>query len=120
MMDNGEKDEQWVAQLRKGSLEMCMLALLVHEERYGYEIAQALTESAGLALSEGTIYPLLSRLQREGLISSRWHESPAGPPRKYYCLTPSGIQALEAKAATWERFAAAVNQILEEARNDKP
>jgi PadR family transcriptional regulator PadR len=119
-MNTGESDEQWIAQLRKGSLEMCMLALLMHSERYGYEIAQALSESAGLAVSEGTIYPLLLRLQREGLVSSRWHESPAGPPRKYYRLTPSGSQDLEVKAATWERFAGAVNQILQEVRNGQP
>ncbi len=112
-------EEQWIAQLRKGSLELCMLALLAREERYGYQIAQGLTESAGLAVGEGTIYPLLSRLQREGLITSQWRESPAGPPRKYYSLTRIGRQALESQALAWERFSEAVNGILQEARNGK-
>ncbi len=116
MMDN---DEQWNAQIRKGSLELCMLALLANEERYGYQIAQGLTESAGLAVSEGTIYPLLSRLQREGLISSQWRESPAGPPRKYYSLTERGRQAFESKAQIWQKFSQAVEGILREARNGK-
>ncbi len=97
-----------------------MLALLVNEERYGYQIAQGLTETAGLAVGEGTIYPLLSRLQREGLVESRWRESPAGPPRKYYRLTPTGRAVLAAKALAWEQFRRAVDGILEGMRNGKP
>ncbi len=116
-MNNAE--EQWIVQLRKGTLELCMLALLTNEERYGYQIAQGLTESAGLAVREGTIYPLLSRLQREGLVEAQWRESPAGPPRKYYHLTPAGRQVFEAQASTWENITRAVNAILEEARNGK-
>ncbi len=113
------ENEQWVAQLRKGSLALCMLALLSNQERYGYQIAQGLTESAGLAVGEGTIYPLLSRLQREGLITSRWRESPAGPPRKYYSLTAAGVKTLESQALAWEQYTLAVNAILQEARNGK-
>ncbi len=116
MSDN---DEQWVAQLRKGSLELCMLALLAREERYGYQIAQGLNESGDLAVGEGTIYPLLSRLQREGLVSSQWRESPAGPPRTYYSLTSSGRQALASKAQAWQGFSRAVNGILQEAQNGR-
>ncbi len=112
-------DEQWLAQLRKGTLELCMLALLSNEERYGYQIAQGLTESAGLAVSEGTIYPLLSRLQREGLVQSQWRESPAGPPRKYYRLTPAGRQAFDTQAGAWKNITRAVDKILEEALDGK-
>ncbi len=97
-----------------------MLALLAREERYGYQIAQRLSESAGLDVGEGTIYPLLQRLQREGLIRSSWRESPAGPPRKYYALTPAGRSALEAQAVAWGQFSGAVNGILQEARDGKP
>lgn len=114
-----DQDEQWNAQIRKGSLELCMLALLANEERYGYQIAQGLNESAGLDVSEGTIYPLLSRLQREGLICSQWRESSAGPPRKYYSLTECGRQAFESKALAWQKFSQAVEGILREARNGK-
>ncbi len=96
-----------------------MLALLARGERYGYEIARGLAESGGLAVGEGTIYPLLSRLQREGLVAAQWQTSPAGPPRKYYRLTTGGHQALQSQARAWERFSQAVNGILEEARNGK-
>ncbi len=112
-------DEAWVAQLYRGSLELCMLALLAKGERYGYEIAQALSQTDGLMVGEGTIYPLLSRLQREGLVESRWHESPAGPPRKYYRLTPSGKAALAAMSARWATFSAEVNRIVQEAHNGR-
>jgi PadR family transcriptional regulator PadR len=114
-----ENDERWIAQLRKGILELCMLALLTNEERYGYQIAQGLTDSAGLAVHEGTIYPLLSRLQHEGLVEARWRESPAGPPRKYYHLTPTGRQVSQAQVSTWKDITHAVNKLLEEANNGK-
>ncbi len=115
----GDQDEQWLAQLRKGSLEMCMLALLADGERYGYEVARGLGDSGELAVGEGTIYPLLSRLAREGLVSSRWGESPAGPPRKYYALTAEGRKALETKISAWQSFSRAVNGVLREGRNGK-
>ncbi len=112
-------DEAWVAQLYRGSLELCMLALLARDERYGYEIAQALAQSGGLPVGEGTIYPLLSRLQREGLVESRWRESPAGPPRKYYRLTARGQAALRAMSACWASFSAEVNRIVQEAHDGR-
>ncbi len=96
-----------------------MLALLARQERYGYQIAQGLTDSSGLAIHEGTIYPLLSRLQREGLVEAQWRESPAGPPRKYYRLTKAGSQVFEAQARTWEAITRTVDTILEEAHNGK-
>ncbi len=118
-MGTRSDDEHWVAQLRKGSLELCVLALLVCDERYGYELAQALATSGGLEIGEGTLYPLLSRLQREGLVSASWRESPAGPPRKYYALTAEGRRALRSMRAEWEAFSGAVEQILQEARDGK-
>ncbi len=116
-MSNG--NDQWIVQLRKGTLELCMLALLATRERYGYQIAQGLVDSTGLAISEGTIYPLLSRLQREGLISAEWRESQAGPPRKYYQLTPIGRQELDSKIAAWRELSQQVAGILMEAQDDK-
>ena len=115
-----DEEDQWVAQLRKGSLELCMLALLMPKERYGYEIAQELIKTGELAVGEGTIYPLLSRLQREGKVSAEWRESPSGPPRKYYRITPEGRRLLEAKTRVWEVFSRAVNGILKEVLLDKP
>jgi PadR family transcriptional regulator, regulatory protein PadR len=112
-------DEMWETQLYKGTLELCMLALLAREEHYGYEITQALNQDDGLGLSEGTIYPLLTRLQREGMISSRWQESRAGPPRKYYRLTEKGMQALESMSLRWTSLTRQVNSILKEANNGR-
>ncbi len=113
------QDDQWLAQLRKGSLELCVLALLANGERYGYEIAQGLTQSASLEISEGTIYPLLSRLQREGQVKSEWRESPAGPPRKYYTLTAAGRRDFEFKSRSWDQFSRAIDAVLGEAHNGR-
>jgi PadR family transcriptional regulator PadR len=65
--------------------------------RYGFDLVRTLGEADGLITSEGTIYPLLSRLRRDGLVTTSWHESPSGPPRRYYQLTPTGQQALVAR-----------------------
>lgn len=112
-------DETWETQLYKGTLELCMLALLSKEERYGYEITQALNQGEGLGLSEGTIYPLLTRLLREGLIASRWQESPSGPPRKYYRLTGQGREAMKSMSIRWDSLTRQVNSILKEANNGR-
>lgn len=100
-------------QLRRGVLEFCVLALLRHGEQYGVELAQRLGSAKALATSEGTLYPLLSRLRRRGLVSSEWRESPAGPPRRYYSLTPAGQRTLDDFASEWTLFRQAVDQLLE-------
>src|SRR5438874_8759325 len=79
-----------IAQMRRGTLEYCVLALLRDRRRYGFELVRALGEVDGMVTSEGTIYPLLSRLRRDGLVETTWEESPSGPPRRYYRLTRSG------------------------------
>jgi PadR family transcriptional regulator PadR len=88
--------DNWTVQVRKGLLELCILTALVEEERYGYELVKALVGIPGLAVTEGTIYPLLSRLKLAGFITSRIEESSAGPARKYYSLTREGRRVLEA------------------------
>lgn len=102
---------QAVTQLRRGVLEHCVLALLQDEERYGYDLVTELAE-AGLLASEGTIYPLLSRLRKEELVLTSWQESPSGPPRRYYALTPQGRNALADFTRSWTDFTAAVDHIL--------
>ena len=106
-----------MAQLRRGVLEHCVLALLEHDERYGYDLVTELSE-AGLVASEGTIYPLLSRLRKEELVSTSWRESPSGPPRRYYSLTGSGRTALADFRTSWGELKRSVDDILqrEEAR----
>lgn len=88
--------DNWTVQVRKGVLELCILRALENEERYGYEIVKNLAAVPGMALTEGTLYPLLSRLRVAGLISARLEESSEGPARKYYSLTREGRKTLSA------------------------
>jgi PadR family transcriptional regulator PadR len=101
-----------VSQLRKGTLEYCVLALLQHGQRYGFELVRTLSDTDGLLVSEGTIYPLLSRLRRDQMVSTSWQESEAGPPRRYYELTETGQRALADFSSEWARFRDAVDALL--------
>jgi PadR family transcriptional regulator PadR len=83
------------------TLEYCVLALLREQERYAFDLVKTLGESDGMVTSEGTIYPLLSRLRRDGLVTTTWEESPSGPPRRYYRLTPEGERALAGFVDEW-------------------
>ncbi|HEY5913883.1 MAG TPA: PadR family transcriptional regulator [Verrucomicrobiae bacterium] len=82
--------DNWTVQVRKGLLEFCILNALADRECYGYELVKALVLVPGLGVTEGTLYPLLSRLRVQGLISARLEESSEGPARKYYALTKEG------------------------------
>lgn len=104
--------EAGVTQLRRGALEYCVLALLEDEERYGYDLVTELSD-AGLLASEGTMYPLLSRLRKDRSVETSWRESPSGPPRRYYSLTPRGKEALAGFRSSWWEFKNAVDHILE-------
>ncbi|HEY9724065.1 MAG TPA: PadR family transcriptional regulator [Oscillatoriaceae cyanobacterium] len=106
--------KKWTSQIRKGSLEMCLLSVLAHQARYGFEIVQLLNGAGGLGITEGTLYPLLNRLQNEGLIEAFWQESASGPPRKYYRLTPDGEDLLGQMRSEWRRFGVAVETLLAE------
>ena len=97
-------------QLRKGVLELCVLALLSRGDAYGYEIASRLAK--GIGMGEGTIYPLMRRMQADGLVETYLVESPSGPSRKYYRLTASGRTSFQAQQAEWSQFSQAVNEIL--------
>ncbi len=99
-------------QLRKGALDLCVLAVLSRGESYGYEIASTLVEAVGMG--EGTIYPLMRRLQKDGLVATRIAESSNGPPRKYYRLTDSGRALFAAHRRDWRAFSDAVDRLLEE------
>src|SRR4051812_29928051 len=101
-----------IPQLRRGVLEFCVLALLRDGERYGFEIVRALSEADAMVTTEGTLYPLLGRLRREGLVHTTWRESPSGPPRRYYTLTPRGQSVLTAFREEWTRFSASVGELL--------
>ncbi len=104
-----------LAQMRRGVLEYCVLALLREREWYGFELVRELSRGDGIVTSEGTIYPLLSRLRRDGLVETMWRESASGPPRRYYQLTRRGEEALERFGSEWARFRASVDRFLERA-----
>jgi PadR family transcriptional regulator PadR len=97
-------------QLKKGALELCVLALLSQHDSYAYEIASRLSDAIGMG--EGTIYPLMRRLQADGLVETYLVESPAGPSRKYYRLSEAGRRSFTAQQAAWRSFSAAVETIL--------
>jgi PadR family transcriptional regulator PadR len=90
-----EDRDRRITQLRKGVLELAVMGVLYHERHYGYSLVRALTETGSISLKEGTIYPILARLDRDGLVRSEWVESDQGPPRKYYALTSSGRQLFD-------------------------
>ena len=101
--------------MRRGTLEYCVLALIRETPRYAFELIEALGET-GMLTTEGTLYPLLSRLRRDGLVKTEWRESSGGPPRRYYELTHEGRRALTAFRNEWTNFRSAVDGILQEAR----
>ncbi|HYM00770.1 MAG TPA: PadR family transcriptional regulator [Blastocatellia bacterium] len=110
--DYTEVRENWEIQLRKGCLELAILAALWDGRLYGLEILRILEGESNLVISEGTVYPLLSRLKALGLLRSDWVESDAGHPRKYYALTPAGKRRAIQMAAAWNEFSASINKLL--------
>jgi PadR family transcriptional regulator, regulatory protein PadR len=104
-------------QFKKGVLEMCVLALLNKQDRYGYELVQLLSEH--MEIGEGTVYPLLRRLANEEYFSTYLQESAEGPPRKYYKLSVKGRAYLEAMLLDWSQFSSAVEQILKEGNRNE-
>jgi PadR family transcriptional regulator PadR len=96
------------AQMRKGVLEYCILSILSEKESYPSDIIERLKQ-AKLIVVEGTLYPLLTRLKNDGLLSYRWEESTSGPPRKYYKLTEIGEKFLKELDKTWDEMVTAVN-----------
>jgi PadR family transcriptional regulator PadR len=91
---DADKDRR-ITQLRKGILELAVMGVLYHERHYGYSLVRVLSEGGSISLKEGTVYPILARLDRDGLVRSEWVESDQGPPRKYYALTSSGRQLFD-------------------------
>ena len=103
--------DNWVTQLRKGMLELCILNSMNGRRLYGYDIVKSLRSTDGLVISEGTIYPILSRLHREGFVSTQLEESASGPPRKYYELTKAGQQELARMNKYWEAIETGIDAL---------
>jgi PadR family transcriptional regulator PadR len=113
-----EAADKWEVQLRKGCLELAILAALWSGRLYGLEIMRRLQERSGLVVPEGTVYPLLSRLKAEGLLSSEWVEADAGHPRKYYRLTAVGRRRAAEMARFWQSFSASLDDLLAPLRKE--
>jgi PadR family transcriptional regulator PadR len=104
--------ERWEIQIRKGCLELAILGVLWPERLYGLEILRRLEKDSDLALSAGTVYPLLARLRADGLLESEWVEADAGHPRKYYRLTTTGRRRAAEMARMWSQFASNLGALL--------
>lgn len=99
-------------QMLKGILDGCLLSIIKDGEIYGYELAARLESYGFTSFSEGTIYPLLLRMQKEGLVTATLRKSTAGPKRKYYSLTEKGEEELESFIKRWEQLSFSVNNVL--------
>lgn len=97
--------------MRKGSLEIAMLLIIARGEAYASDILEEL-KAADLLVVEGTLYPLLSRLRRDGLLTYRWEESRTGPPRKYYQLTPAGTETLVRLIGAWRSLEKSIHSLV--------
>ncbi len=104
-------------QFKKGVLELCVLSMLYKKDLYGYELVNEISKN--VAISDGTIYPLLKRLKDEGYFTTYLEESQEGPPRKYYKLTPDGQNMKLALEKEWKTFVNGVNNIVEEANRNE-
>jgi PadR family transcriptional regulator, regulatory protein PadR len=105
----------WTTQLRKGTLELCVLCALCGQRQYGYDIIKRLRGIDGLMIGEGTVYPILSRFHREGLVTTSLEESSEGPARKYYELTARGRRELTRMATYWRFVRNGIDTLSREA-----
>ena len=104
--------ETWLEQLRRGGLDLAILATVSSGPRYGLSIIQHLEAFTDLVVTEGTIYPILGRLTRDGLLESTWVDGESAHPRKYYRLTRAGEKRLEAMTAEWHTFSKKIDRLL--------
>ena len=103
--------DNWTTQLRKGLLQLCVLKAISDQRLYGYDIVRQLRKIEGLVISEGTIYPILSRFKRDGLVRTTLEESSEGPARKYYQLTSRGEKLLVRMNDSWQTIIEGVGSI---------
>ena len=110
--------DNWTVQVRKGVLELCILEALGGGERYGYELVKRLVAVPGVQVAEGSIYPLLSRLKKQGFVETRLVESPEGPARKYYALTAEGRRQAEAMGVYFSGLVKGLGELRETSLKD--
>jgi PadR family transcriptional regulator PadR len=108
--------DNWTTQLRKGVLELCILNIIGRGRVYGYDIVRQLRDIDALVVTEGTIYPILSRLKRDGLVRTSLEESPEGPARKYYELTRRGEQLVTDMNGYWDGLTRGISELRRKAK----
>lgn len=113
-------NETWQEQLRRGSLDLAILLTVSTGPRYGLAIIQHLESFTDLVVTEGTIYPILARLTREGWLESQWIEGEAPHARKYYRLTPAGALRLAEMKADWRSFTGKIGRLIDAAETSRP
>lgn len=108
-------EKPWTAELKKGTVQLGILALLSEGRRYGFEIIEELKGKTGgyLDLKEGTLYPALHRMEKQGLLVSEWVLKEAGAPRKYYSITPEGVRSLGEARVQWKQMVAGLEAVIE-------
>jgi PadR family transcriptional regulator, regulatory protein PadR len=105
----------WMAQIRKGTLDMLVLSVLRDGEKYGLELINLLKEAYGIELAEGTLYPLLNRLRTDGAVIAKWdHNAGTGHPRKYYSLTKQGRELVAGMHKHWRDYASTIDTVISE------
>ena len=119
-MDSNDTQEKWQVQLRKGALELVILAALREQPVYGLALLRHLQRFPTMAITEGTLYPLLDRLKREGLVDAQWVQEGDSRPRKYYQLTKQGEDKLAALVQAWQQSVADINALLAAPASTEP
>jgi PadR family transcriptional regulator, regulatory protein PadR len=109
----------WKTQLRKGFLDLCIVNCLRAREFYGYDLVQVLKRIEGASMREGIIYPVLARLQEDGIVTSETRPSTSGPPRKYYRITKKGLEVLNEMNTHWQRMVSAMSAAINLEREKK-
>ncbi len=110
-MPSSISTQRWETQVRKGLLDFILLSYLARRPFYGYELVREIEAFMNMTVSEGTIYPLLNRLKREGWVTSEWVEMGTGIPRKYYKITKSGNAMRQAMASAWDQVDASIRKL---------
>jgi PadR family transcriptional regulator PadR len=108
--------ENWREQIRRGGLDLAVLLAIAPEPRYGLEIIRHLEAETTLVVAEGTIYPILARLTRDGLVTAQWVTGEGAHPRKYYRLTPAGEEQLRERMEHWDGFVLKIGRLAKAAR----
>lgn len=102
---------KWKSQVKKGTLTFIILNILKDQEFYGYELIEEVKSHTEITIAEGTLYPLMNRLKKENLVTSKWVEQSSGIPRKYYCLTETGLETLGQMRVYWKKLERSIKKI---------